>query len=151
MDRSQDCSFCARQKLHDHLICIYVNDSSWDDWAPQDRIVKLNDEGRALQKQIIEQNATNKAPTKSVNKKTTRNGSEFSSRASEERFASVSGPGGRGGGRGRGRDFDLETVSQQNQVSNSPVLCNLEYFEGLWALCFVTLVLIFIDDSSTPP
>ncbi|POS78432.1 hypothetical protein DHEL01_v203163, partial [Diaporthe helianthi] len=80
--------------------------ATWDDWVPQDRIRKLNDENRELAAQLNQQARASmqkkSGPAKKVGLK---NGSDFSSaRGSEER----SGAAATMSGRGRKRDFDLE-------------------------------------------
>lgn len=84
--------------------------STWDDWVPQDRIRKLNDENRELASQLNQQaraslQKTAKATGKKINLK---NGSDFSSaRGSEERTGAAAPM----TGRGRKRDYELEHVS----------------------------------------
>ncbi|ROV97108.1 hypothetical protein VMCG_07502 [Cytospora schulzeri] len=81
--------------------------STWDDWVPQDRIRKLNDENRELASQLNQQaraslQKTAKQTGKKINLK---NGSDFSSaRGSEERTGAAVPM----TGRGRKRDFELE-------------------------------------------
>lgn len=84
--------------------------STWDDWVPQDRIRKLNDENRELASQLNQQaraslQKTAKQTGKKINLK---NGSDFSSaRGSEERTGAAVPM----TGRGRKREFELEHVS----------------------------------------
>ncbi len=119
--------------------------NTWDDWVPQDRVRKFNDENKELAFQLREQAKTLQQKNSKVLKKTGRaNGSDFSSaRGSEERTAvGLATSSGRGGPR-RTRDFELEHVS--------PISClaNLRYsfflaFDGailhipefLWSRCF---------------
>ncbi|KAI9644267.1 Esa1p-associated factor [Ciborinia camelliae] len=89
----------------------------WDDWVPQDRVMKFNEENKELAAQLHqEMKKTNQKPKSAISaggKKlggNRTNGSDFGSgRGSEERHASVAaqGGGGRGGPR-RNRDYDLE-------------------------------------------
>lgn len=92
----------------------HVPESSWDDWVPQDRVRKFTDENKELAAQLHNQMKMlqQKAP-KSITKSGKRaNGSDFSSRNSEERNASVAAQSGGGrGGQRRHRDYDLEPVS----------------------------------------
>lgn len=85
---------------------------TWDDWVPQDRIRKYNDENRELEKQLMQQaRATQKSakPNKSI---VLKGGSDFSSaRGSEERTAGSAAVSGRGGPARRARDYDMEHVS----------------------------------------
>ncbi|KAL2293592.1 hypothetical protein FJTKL_05455 [Diaporthe vaccinii] len=80
--------------------------ATWDDWVPQDRIRKLNDENRELAAQLNQQARTSMQKKSGPAKKAgLKNGSDFSSaRGSEER----SGAAATLSGRGRKRDFDLE-------------------------------------------
>lgn len=84
--------------------------NTWDDWVPQDRIRKFNDENRELASQLMQQaRASLQKTTKPTKKAALKNGSDFSSaRGSEERTsaAAVSGRGPR-----RARDYDMEHVS----------------------------------------
>ncbi|ROW02596.1 hypothetical protein VPNG_07876 [Cytospora leucostoma] len=90
--------------------------STWDDWVPQDRIRKLNDENRELASQLNQQarssmQKSSKQPGKKFNLK---NGSDFSSaRGSEERTGAPVPM----TGRGRKRDFELE---QEDAFHNRP-------------------------------
>jgi len=86
--------------------------NTWDDWVPQDRVRKFNDENKELATQLREQfKAMQQKNTKTVKKATKTNGSDFSSaRGSEERTAGQSTASGRGPRRIQ-RDFDLEHVS----------------------------------------
>ncbi|MCJ1428593.1 Esa1p-associated factor, partial [Sticta canariensis] len=86
--------------------------NTWDDWVPQDRLRKLNDENRELAKNLkkemdhLRQRAAPKATTVSSKKKAA--GSDLSStRGSEERNSSVPAT---GRGQKRGRDFEIEKV-----------------------------------------
>lgn len=83
--------------------------ATWDDWVPQDRIRKLNDENRELAAQLNQQaRASMQKKSGPAKKAGLKNGSDFSSaRGSEER----SGAAATMSGRGRKRDFDLENVS----------------------------------------
>lgn len=83
--------------------------NTWDDWVPQDRIRKFNDENRELASQLMQQARASLQKTKPAKKAALKNGSDFSSaRGSEERTgaAAVSGRGPR-----RARDYDMEHVS----------------------------------------
>lgn len=84
--------------------------NTWDDWVPQDRIRKFNDENRELASQLLQQaRAAQQKNSKPAKKAALKNGSDFSSaRGSEERTgaAAVSGRGPR-----RARDYDMEHVS----------------------------------------
>lgn len=84
--------------------------NTWDDWVPQDRIRKFNDENRELAAQLMQQaRASLQKSSKPTKKAALKNGSDFSSvRGSEERTgaAAVSGRGPR-----RARDYDMEHVS----------------------------------------
>ncbi|QSZ33229.1 hypothetical protein DSL72_002817 [Monilinia vaccinii-corymbosi] len=97
----------------------YNVQNRWDDWVPQDRVMKFTEDNKELAAQLHQEmkkmNQKPKSATAAVGKKLggNRNGSEFGSgRGSEERHASVAaqGGGGRGGPR-RNRDYDLEQVS----------------------------------------
>lgn len=84
--------------------------NTWDDWVPQDRLRKLNDENRELAKNLkkemdhLRQRAAPKATNASSKKKAA--GSDLSStRGSEERNSSVPAT---GRGQKRGRDFEIE-------------------------------------------
>lgn len=85
--------------------------NTWDDWVPQDRIRKLNDENRELALQLMQQaKASQQKSSKPAKKAALKNGSDFSSaRGSEER----TGGGNTMSSRGprRARDYDLEHVS----------------------------------------
>lgn len=84
--------------------------STWDDWVPQDRIRKLNDENRELASQLNQQaRASLQKTSKQAGKKIgLKNGSDFSSaRGSEERTGATA----TSTGRGRKRDYELEHVS----------------------------------------
>lgn len=85
--------------------------ATWDDWVPQDRIRKLNDENRELAAQLNQQaRASMQKKSGPAKKAGLKNGSDFSSaRGSEER----SGAAATMSGRGRKRDFDLENVSTE--------------------------------------
>ncbi|KAH8907192.1 MRG-domain-containing protein [Coniochaeta sp. PMI_546] len=83
--------------------------ASWDDWVPQDRVLKFTDENKELARQLL-QNTKSLQPGKSSSKQskkaTGRGGSELgSARGSEERIQAqtLSGRGPR-----RARDFELE-------------------------------------------
>ncbi|KAG6359785.1 hypothetical protein INS49_010837 [Diaporthe citri] len=82
--------------------------ATWDDWVPQDRIRKLNDENRELAAQLNQQaRASMQKKSGPAKKAGLKNGSDFSSaRGSEER----SGAAATMSGRGRKRDFDLENL-----------------------------------------
>lgn len=84
--------------------------NTWDDWVPQDRIRKFNDENRELASQLMQQaRASMQKNSKPAKKAALKNGSDFSSaRGSEERTgaAAASGRGPR-----RARDYDMEHVS----------------------------------------
>ena len=95
----------------------HLNNNSWDDWVPQDRVRKFTDENKELAAQLHNQMKALQNPGRGGPKSTTKgrggrtNGSDFSSaRGSEERYASVAAQSGRGGPR-RHRDYDLEPVS----------------------------------------
>ncbi|KUI62091.1 Chromatin modification-related protein eaf3 [Cytospora mali] len=81
--------------------------ATWDDWVPQDRIRKLNDENRELASQLNQQaRASLQKSSKQTGKKINlKNGSDFSSaRGSEERTGAAVPM----TGRSRKRDFELE-------------------------------------------
>ncbi|RAL61518.1 hypothetical protein DID88_009557 [Monilinia fructigena] len=91
--------------------------AQWDDWVPQDRVMKFTEDNKELAAQLHQEMKKMvqkpKSATTTVGKKLggNRNGSEFGSgRGSEERHASVAAQGGRGGPR-RNRDYDLEQES----------------------------------------
>lgn len=99
--------------------------NTWDDWVPQDRIRKYNDENRELASQLMQQaRASLQKATKPTKKAALKNGSDFSSaRGSEERTsaAAVSGRGPR-----RARDYDMEHVSPVPLISYCvPILSSL--------------------------
>ncbi|PQE27920.1 histone acetylase complex subunit protein [Rutstroemia sp. NJR-2017a BBW] len=93
----------------------------WDDWVPQDRVMKFTQENRELADQLHREMKNNQKPKsattgaaggKRLAANNRANGSDFSSaRGSEERHASVAAQSG-GGGRGprRNRDYDLEQL-----------------------------------------
>ena len=83
----------------------------WDDWVPQDRVLKFDEENKALANQLHAAQQKQKAPKAIGGKKNgMKNGSDFSTpRGSEERHASTAQM---GRGRGRNRDYDLEAVSK---------------------------------------
>ncbi len=92
-----------------------VRKNRWDDWVPQDRVRKFNDDNKELAAQLevqmkqLQQKGGRGGQKNKGGART--NGSDFSStRASEERHASVAAQSGRGGSR-RNRDYDLESVS----------------------------------------
>lgn len=85
--------------------------NTWDDWVPQDRIRKFNDENRELASQLMQAaRASQQKNSKPAKKAGLKNGSDFSSaRGSEERTGGAAAMTGRGPR--RARDFDLEHVS----------------------------------------
>lgn len=85
--------------------------NTWDDWVPQDRIRKLNDENRELALQLIQLAKVSQQKSSKPTKKTAlKNGSDFSStRGSEERTGGANALSSRGPR--RARDYDLEHVS----------------------------------------
>ncbi|KAF7895579.1 uncharacterized protein EAF01_009541 [Botrytis porri] len=94
------------------------NQNSWDDWVPQDRVMKFNDDNKELAAQLHQEmkkmsqkpKSATSAGGKKIGGRT--NGSDFGSgRGSEERHASVAAQGGGRGGPRRNRDYDLEQVS----------------------------------------
>lgn len=111
--------------------------ATWDDWVPQDRIRKLNDENRELAAQLNQQARASMQKKSGPAKKTgLKNGSDFSSaRGSEER----SGAAATMSGRGRKRDFDLENVSARPRFLLWPThffylshcVCGLNLSNGL--------------------
>jgi len=86
--------------------------NTWDDWVPQDRVRKFNDENKELAGQLREQiKALQQKNAKQAKKGVAgkANGSDFSSaRGSEERSAGQ--PTASGRGPRRVRDYDLEQV-----------------------------------------
>lgn len=107
--------------------------NTWDDWVPQDRIRKFNDENRELAVQLMQQaRASLQKSSKPTKKTALKNGSDFSSaRGSEERTgaAAVSGRGPR-----RARDYDMEHVSPQFSLSLFCLASNI--FTLHCALCW---------------
>lgn len=101
--------------------------NTWDDWVPQDRVRKFNDENRELASQLREQiKALQQKSSKQVKKAAKANGSDFSSaRGSEERTAGTTtttrGP-------RRARDYELETVSNFTLSFSSCCFFCLSYF-----------------------
>lgn len=91
--------------------------ASWDDWVPQDRIRKFNDENRELAKQLMEQaRASMQKSSKPAKKAAMKNGSDLSSaRGSEERTGAAAAMSGRGPR--RTRDYDMEHVSIGHEIS----------------------------------
>lgn len=85
--------------------------NTWDDWVPQDRVRKFNDENRELAAQLSQAaRESAQKSSKPVKKAGPKNGSDFSSaRGSEERTGGAATLSGRGPR--RARDFDLEPVS----------------------------------------
>ncbi|KAM3065272.1 Esa1p-associated factor [Clarireedia jacksonii] len=95
------------------------SENRWDDWVPQDRVMKFSQENRELADQLHRDMKNNQKPKsaaagaaggKRLAANNRANGSDFSSaRGSEERHASVTAQGS-GSGRGprRNRDYDLE-------------------------------------------
>lgn len=86
--------------------------ASWDDWVPQDRVLKFSDENKDLARQLAQNTKSlqaGKTASKLSKKTAGRLGSELgSARGSEERAQAqtMSGRGPR-----RARDFELEQVS----------------------------------------
>lgn len=84
---------------------------TWDDWVPQDRIRKFNDENRELASQLVQQARASQKSTNPAKKIVLKGGSDFSSaRGSEERTSGSAALSGRGPAR-RARDYDMEHVS----------------------------------------
>lgn len=83
--------------------------NTWDDWVPEDRLRKLNDENKELATNLRNLHmAQNKPPKPSISAATKKKtaGSDLSStRGSEERHASLPAT---GRGQKRGRDNDIE-------------------------------------------
>ncbi|KAL1864740.1 Esa1p-associated factor [Diaporthe australafricana] len=105
--------------------------ATWDDWVPQDRIRKLNDENRELAAQLNQQaRASLQKKSGPAKKAGLKNGSDFSSaRGSEER----SGAAATMSGRGRKRDFDLENAFQDClQLLKSSLESSLVRFGQFW-------------------
>lgn len=98
--------------------------ATWDDWVPQDRVMKFNEDNKELAAQLHQEmkklNQKPKSATSAGGKKLggRTNGSDFGSgRGSEERHASVAAQGGGRGGPRRNRDYDLE---QEENFHNRP-------------------------------
>ncbi len=91
--------------------------ASWDDWVPQDRIRKYNDENKELAAQLHTQHKQlQSGKVAKGTKKIVRgaNGSDPSSaRGSEERSAQAGTTTGRGR---RPRDFEIENVSTLHHI-----------------------------------
>lgn len=106
--------------------------NTWDDWVPQDRIRKFNDENRELAAQLMQQaRASLQKSSKPAKRAALKNGSDFSSaRGSEERTgaAAVSGRGPR-----RARDYDME------HVSTEPPFCYVYCFDHYCLLLCIVL------------
>lgn len=92
-----------------------VDENSWDDWVPQDRVRKFTPENqelaRTLHNQMKALTSKNRGQAAPKGKGARANGSDFSSaRGSEEpgRHASAAAPGRTGRGR---RDYETEPVS----------------------------------------
>lgn len=85
---------------------------TWDDWVPQDRIRKYNDENRELAMQLVQQARASQQSAKPAKKVALKGGSDLSSaRGSEERTGGSAALSGRGGLARRARDYDMEHVS----------------------------------------
>lgn len=86
--------------------------NTWDDWVPQDRIRKFNEENRELAHQLTQQaRASLQKSSKPAKKVALKGGSDFSSaRGSEERTGGSAALSGRGPAR-RARDYEMENVS----------------------------------------
>jgi hypothetical protein len=95
--------------------------NTWDDWVPQDRVRKFNDENKELANQLREQVKAAQKTAKQPKKGTKPNGSDFSSaRGSEERNQGHTAASGRGPR--RARDYELEQVSTVRFHGVSPIL-----------------------------
>ncbi|TAQ83667.1 hypothetical protein B7494_g8008 [Chlorociboria aeruginascens] len=81
--------------------------NTWDDWVPQDRVKKFTEENIELAAQM---KSMLRNPKSAAKKGGRANGSDFSSRGSEERHPSVAAQSGRGGAR-RNRDYEVEQSS----------------------------------------
>lgn len=79
---------------------------SWDDWVPQDRLRKFNDDNKELANHLKKEMETMRARSQktSTHKKRTAG----SARDSEERSSTAP------RGQKRGRDFEIEKVSRGN-------------------------------------
>ena len=99
-----------------YIILIHTNYASWDDWVPEDRLRKLNDENKALATHLRNQYIALQKPAKlsmsAATKKKTAGSDLSSTRGSEERHASLPAT---GRGQKRGRDNDIEKAS--NSIS----------------------------------
>ncbi|CCC07576.1 hypothetical protein SMACR_06778 [Sordaria macrospora] len=117
--------------------------SSWDDWVPQDRIRKFNDENKDLAQQLLtqyKQLQSGKA-AKQTKGKGGRGpgGSDLSSaRGSEERTAAGGTTTQNNRNPRRARDFDLETVSGFFLFSSLL----------LSRLCFIPHVFVFFSSHT---
>lgn len=97
--------------------------NTWDDWVPQDRIRKFNDENRELASQLIQQARASQKSAKPAKKIVLKGGSDLSSaRGSEERTGGSAALSGRGPAR-RARDYDLEHVSFPQLITFDAPLC----------------------------
>lgn len=87
--------------------------SRWDDWVPQDRLRKFNDDNKELanhlKKEMDAMRQRSQKSTSSHKKKTT-----GSARDSEERNSSIAPR-----GQKRARDFEIEKVSIRKPQKNS--------------------------------
>ena len=84
-------------------------DTRWDDWVPQDRLRKFNDENKELAANLRNAMEANRAQTRPSKSGPTSHKKKLPSevgsmRGSEERTTAAR-------GQKRGRDFDLEKVS----------------------------------------
>ena len=91
---------------------MHTYSASWDDWVPEDRLRKLNDENKTLATHLRNEHIALQKPAKTsisaATKKKTAGSDLSSTRGSEERHASLPAT---GRGQKRGRDNDIEKAS----------------------------------------
>ena len=102
----------AELLFHCYLVLIHTHYVSWDDWVPEERLRKLNDENRTLASHLRNEYMAQQKPAKpsisAATKKRTAGSDLSSTRGSEERHASLPAT---GRGQKRGRDNDIEKAS----------------------------------------
>lgn len=103
---------CVESRFHQYILLIHTHSASWDDWVPEDRLRKLNDENKVLATNLRNEFMALQRPPKpsisAATKKKTAGSDLSSTRGSEERHASLPAT---GRGQKRGRDNDIEKAS----------------------------------------
>ena len=103
------------------MTLIDTHSASWDDWVPEDRLRKLNDENKTLATHLRNEFMALQRPAKpsvsAATKKRTAGSDLSSTRGSEERHASLPAT---GRGQKRGRDNDIEKASDFLSLNQGP-------------------------------